>query len=109
MPTRRRRVGAQAWWALRKATFAPSFRKYLESSAPPQMESFVDLIGDQKGAEMRGIGNSAPGRTNLGTVLPEGCCAIRFALTFEIDVCLLQTRGRIRHTTEAKNLGGGHA
>ena len=40
--------GAQAWWSLRRATFVPDFRKYLESSAPPQMRSFVDLISNQK-------------------------------------------------------------
>ena len=41
--------GAQAWWSLRKATFVPAFREYLESSAPPQMRSFVALIGDRNG------------------------------------------------------------
>jgi hypothetical protein len=41
--------GAQAWWSLRKSTFVPDFRTYLESSVPPQMRSFVELIGDRKG------------------------------------------------------------
>lgn len=36
--------GAQAWWALRKYTFVPKFRIYLESSAPSEMISFVDLV-----------------------------------------------------------------
>ena len=36
--------GVQAWWSLRKATFVPGFRDYLESSAPPGMRSFVDVL-----------------------------------------------------------------
>ena len=40
--------GAQAWWSLRKSTFVPGFRAYLETSEAPQMRSFVDVIGDTK-------------------------------------------------------------
>jgi hypothetical protein len=36
--------GAQAWWALRKTTFIPGFRTYLDSSSAPEMTSFVDLL-----------------------------------------------------------------
>lgn len=36
--------GAQAWWSLRKATFIPGFRDYLESSVQPEMKSFVELL-----------------------------------------------------------------
>lgn len=36
--------GVQAWWSLRKSTFIPGFRDYLESSSPPEMTSFVDLL-----------------------------------------------------------------
>ena len=36
--------GVQSWWALRKATFIPGFRAYLDSSTVPAMTSFVDLI-----------------------------------------------------------------
>ncbi len=36
--------GAQAWWSLRKATFIPGFRDYLESTSDSDMTSFVDLL-----------------------------------------------------------------
>jgi len=36
--------GAQSWWTLRKSTFIPRFRAYLESSTAPEMTSFVDLL-----------------------------------------------------------------
>lgn len=36
--------GAQSWWDLRKSTFIPRFRDYLESSSAPEMTSFVDLL-----------------------------------------------------------------
>ena len=36
--------GAQIWWNLRKAAFIPGFRAYLDSSVPPEMKSFVDLL-----------------------------------------------------------------
>ncbi len=36
--------GAQTWWNLRKAAFIPGFRAYLDSSAPPEMKSFVDVM-----------------------------------------------------------------
>ena len=36
--------GAQAWWSLRKTTFIPGFRDYLESSIHPEMKSFVELV-----------------------------------------------------------------
>lgn len=39
--------GAQAWWALRKATFIPGFRDYLDSTPESDMTSFVELIEDQ--------------------------------------------------------------
>ena len=36
--------GAETWWNLRKAAFIPGFRAYLDSSAPPEMKSFVDVM-----------------------------------------------------------------
>ena len=39
--------GAQAWWRLRKATFIPGFRDYLDSSPDSEMTSFVDLVERQ--------------------------------------------------------------
>ena len=36
--------GAQAWWFLRRSTFVPGFREYLESSQPSEMKSFVELV-----------------------------------------------------------------
>jgi hypothetical protein len=38
--------GAQAYWSLRRKTFVPRFRDYLESPAPPDMKSFVDIVSD---------------------------------------------------------------
>jgi hypothetical protein len=38
--------GAQSWWSLRKATFIPGFRNYLESSSVPEMTSFVNLLNE---------------------------------------------------------------
>jgi hypothetical protein len=39
-----RQPGVQAWWALRGATFSPSFRAFLESSPAPSMKSIVELL-----------------------------------------------------------------
>jgi hypothetical protein len=39
--------GAQRWWNLRKETFIPAFREYLDSSTPPTMHRFVDLLEKQ--------------------------------------------------------------
>jgi len=36
--------GAQHWWNLRKDTFTPAFRRYLDGSTAPQMRKFVDLL-----------------------------------------------------------------
>ena len=36
--------GVQAWWALRRETFHPDFRNFLEKSSPPNMRSFAELI-----------------------------------------------------------------
>lgn len=36
--------GVQSWWKLRKSTFIPRFRDYLDSSSAPEMMSFVDLV-----------------------------------------------------------------
>ena len=36
--------GAQTWWKLRKATFIPGFRDYLESSSGSEMKSFVEIV-----------------------------------------------------------------
>jgi hypothetical protein len=36
--------GVKTWWNLRKATFIPGFRNYLESSAQSEMTSFVELV-----------------------------------------------------------------
>ena len=36
--------GAQAWWSLRKSTFVPDFQEFVETSDPPEMRSFVDLV-----------------------------------------------------------------
>ena len=38
--------GAKSWWELRKVTFVPAFRAYLESSAPSKMTTFVELMSD---------------------------------------------------------------
>jgi len=40
--------GAQAWWSLRKNTFVPGFRDYLESSERPDMKSFVDIANNER-------------------------------------------------------------
>lgn len=39
--------GAQHWWNLRKDTFIPAFRDYLDASTAPEMRKFVDLL-DQR-------------------------------------------------------------
>jgi hypothetical protein len=39
--------GAQTWWGFRKDIFIPEFRAYLDSSAPPEMKSFVDIMDPQ--------------------------------------------------------------
>jgi hypothetical protein len=36
--------GVQTWWNLRKETFHPDFRAFLDNSAPPNMRSFADLL-----------------------------------------------------------------
>lgn len=36
--------GAQTWWGFRRDTFIPEFRAFLESSSPPEMTSFVDVM-----------------------------------------------------------------
>ena len=36
--------GAQHWWNLRKDTFIPSFREYLDTSTAPKMRKFVELL-----------------------------------------------------------------
>lgn len=36
--------GVQLWWSLRKGTFRPSFRKFLELSPAPKVESMVDVL-----------------------------------------------------------------
>ena len=36
--------GAQHWWNLRKETFIPEFREYLDNSTAPEMRKFVDLL-----------------------------------------------------------------
>lgn len=41
--------GVQAWWSLRRTTFVPDFRDFLESSVPPEMRSFVDLTEAAQG------------------------------------------------------------
>ena len=36
--------GVQMWWSLRKGSFRPSFRKFLESSAAPKVPTTVDVL-----------------------------------------------------------------
>jgi len=36
--------GVQIWWNLRKDTFIPEFREYLDNSTAPEMRKFVDLL-----------------------------------------------------------------
>jgi hypothetical protein len=36
--------GAQMWWSLRKGSFAPSFRTFLESSPAPKVPTMVDVL-----------------------------------------------------------------
>lgn len=36
--------GIQVWWKSRRDAFIPEFREFLESSAPPQMTSFADVL-----------------------------------------------------------------
>jgi hypothetical protein len=36
--------GVQLWWRLRKGSFAPSFRNFLESSPAPDMPTVVDVL-----------------------------------------------------------------
>ena len=42
------RPGVRTWWAMRRATFAPGFRAYLENSKPvPNVPSPSRMIGGQ--------------------------------------------------------------
>ena len=42
------RPGVRTWWAMRRATFAPGFRAYLENSKPvPNVPSPSRMIGSQ--------------------------------------------------------------
>lgn len=36
--------GVQLWWSLRRGTFSPSFRTFLETSPSPKIKSMVDLL-----------------------------------------------------------------
>jgi len=36
--------GAQTWWGFRQDMFIPEFRAFLDSSSPPAMTSFVDVM-----------------------------------------------------------------
>ena len=36
--------GVKMWWELRRGSFNPQFRSFLESSASPQVPTFVDLM-----------------------------------------------------------------
>ncbi len=36
--------GVLRWWQMRRTTFIPSFREFLESSSKPDMPSLVDLM-----------------------------------------------------------------
>lgn len=36
--------GIQVWWKSRRDAFIPEFREFLESSEPPQMTSFADVL-----------------------------------------------------------------
>ena len=44
--------GAQNWQNLRKATFIPAFREYLDNSTPPEMKKFVDLLESRSGGSL---------------------------------------------------------
>ena len=37
--------GVQMWWTLRKGSFRPSFRHFLESAPAPSVPATVDLLG----------------------------------------------------------------
>jgi hypothetical protein len=39
--------GAQTWWGFRKDMFIPEFRAFLDSSSPPEMTSFVDVMNPE--------------------------------------------------------------
>jgi hypothetical protein len=36
--------GVKMWWELRRGSFNPRFRKFLESSAAPKVATFVEII-----------------------------------------------------------------
>ena len=36
--------GVQMWWSLRKGSFRPSFRNFLESSPAPKVSTTVDVL-----------------------------------------------------------------
>jgi hypothetical protein len=36
--------GVQMWWSLRKGSFAPIFRTFLESSPAPKVPTMVDVL-----------------------------------------------------------------
>lgn len=36
--------GAKTWWKLRRATFIPGFRDYMETSTASEMKSFVEIV-----------------------------------------------------------------
>ena len=39
--------GVQVWWSLRKGTFRPSFRAFLETTPPPRVRSMVEVLRDK--------------------------------------------------------------
>ena len=39
--------GVLMWWSLRRGSFAPSFRKFLESSPAPKVPTMVEIMRGQ--------------------------------------------------------------
>lgn len=42
--------GVKVWWELRRGSFRPSFRNFLESSPPPKVFTFVEIM---RGSEQK--------------------------------------------------------
>ena len=51
--------GVQIWWRLRRAAFAPDFRRFLETSSPPAMISMADLFAHTGEPPDHGAGGGA--------------------------------------------------
>jgi len=38
--------GVKMWWELRRGSFNPRFRNFLESSPAPKVATFVEIMGE---------------------------------------------------------------